>query len=161
MSDQPGRESLSDDLSTYSVDDEDQLTPEDTLIPGDDPLEEGFETPDKLHGSLAQGVTAEEQAEDETIDQRVRQEIPEEGTAYGAPERESDLDPEPMAGGDDPDAIPAEQDFVGEIGVASQNEPEAGTVETGAGDLNLETTDAAEEVAMHTVDELGEQSQQG
>jgi len=161
MSDQPGRESVSDDLSIYSVDDEDQLTPEDTLIPGDDPVEDGFETPDKLHGSVAQGVTAEEQAEGETIDQRVRQEIPEEGTAYGDAEGEIDPVPEPMAGGDDPDAIPAEQDFVGEIGVATENEPEAGTVETGAGDLNLETTDAAEEVAMHTVDELGEQSQQG
>lgn len=69
----------------------------------------------------------DEQAE-ETIDQRIAQEEPEEGTAYGAPEPEGILGgaddlsgdgPEgdgpvedEMAGGDDPDAIPAERDVL-------------------------------------------------
>ncbi len=114
MSDQPDNETISDGLSTYSIDNDDQLQPEDTLIPGEDPVEVGYETADKLHGSVAFGTTADEEAEEETIEQRIRQEVPEEGTAYGAPDNESGLDPEPMAGGDDPDAIPAEQDFVGD-----------------------------------------------
>ncbi len=163
MSDQPDRESISDDLTTYSVDGEDQLQPEDTLISGGDPVEVGYETPDKLHGSLAFGTTAEEQAEEETIDQRVRQEIPEEGTAYGAPENEGGLDPEPMAGGDDPDAIPAEQDFLGEPAAVADDA--AATVEpdraTGDGDLAMEHSGSAEEAGMHTVndDDLGPDSE--
>ena len=53
----------------------------------------------------------------ETIDQRIRQEEPEEGTAYGAPNplgefEETDPDRD-MLGGDDADAIPAETDFQG------------------------------------------------
>jgi len=114
MSDQPDNETISDGLSTYSVDNDDQLQPADTLIPGEDPVEVGYETADKLHGSIAFGTTADEEAEDETIEQRIRQEVPEDGTAYGAPDNESGLDPEPMAGGDDPDAIPADEDFVGD-----------------------------------------------
>lgn len=59
---------------------------------------------------------ADEPAE-ETIDQRIAQEVPEEGTAYGAPESGGMLDGpdnpenEDMVGGDDPDAIPADEDF--------------------------------------------------
>ncbi len=55
--------------------------------------------------------------EEETIDQRIRQEEPEEGTAYGAPSSAGeyrDGDPErDLVGGDDPDAIAAEEDFSG------------------------------------------------
>ncbi|MGB3594613.1 MAG: hypothetical protein WBG89_07535 [Ornithinimicrobium sp.] len=159
MSEQPDRESISDDLTTYSVDGEDQLQPEDTLTPGGDPVEVGYETPDKLHGSLAFGTTADEQAEEETIDQRIRQEVPEEGTAYGAPENESGLDPEPMSGGDDPDAIPADQDFLGEPDAVSGEGDPTPTPErsTGDGDLAMEHSESAEESAMHTVadDDLG------
>lgn len=42
---------------------------------------------------------------EETIDQRIHQEEPEAGTAYGAPETD-------RLGGDDPDAIPAERDVL-------------------------------------------------
>lgn len=65
---------------------------------------------------------------EETIDQRIAQEQPEEGTAYGAPESEGILggaddlsgegmdgtgpSEEQMVGGDDPDAIPAEDDVL-------------------------------------------------
>lgn len=52
--------------------------------------------------------------EDDTLDQRVDQEEPEEGTAYGAPDNEGRLRRGAMVGGDDPDAIPADQDFVGD-----------------------------------------------
>ena len=47
---------------------------------------------------------------EETIDERIAQEVPEEGTAYGAPDNESGLDREPRVGGDDPLSIPAEDD---------------------------------------------------
>lgn len=69
-----------------------------------------------------------EERDEETIDQRIAQEVPEDGTAYGAPEPEGilggadDLSGEGvdgsgpvedrMLGGDDPDAIPAQDDVL-------------------------------------------------
>lgn len=69
-----------------------------------------------------------DEPEEETIEQRIAQEVPEEGTAYGAPEPEGilggadDLTGEGvdgegpparrMVGGDDPDAIPEERDIL-------------------------------------------------
>ncbi|MGJ3509928.1 hypothetical protein [Enemella sp. A6] len=54
----------------------------------------------------------------ESIEQRLRQEEPEDGTAYGAPSRGGEADDQPggrrvMIGGDDPDAIPADEDWLG------------------------------------------------
>lgn len=70
----------------------------------------------------------EDDTVEETIDQRIAQEEPEEGSAYGAPESEGILggaddltgagfdgrgpDQRDMVGGDDPDAIPAEDDIL-------------------------------------------------
>lgn len=63
------------------------------------------------------GTQFADEATEETIDQRIAQEVPEEGTAYGAPESGGMLDgpdnpdnPD-MVGGNDPDAIPADEDF--------------------------------------------------
>ena len=114
---------MSEDRETYldmSIDDEDQLQPEDTLICSEDPLDRGYQTPDRLHGSTAFGVTAEEQAREETIDQRIAQEVPDPTTAYGAPDNESGLDTE-LVGGDDPDAIDPEDDWYGEPDVSEDD----------------------------------------
>ena len=55
------QENTANDLGDYSLDDEDQLQPEDTLEQDDvdDVLDRGYSPPDRLHGSLAHGVTAE------------------------------------------------------------------------------------------------------
>ena len=165
MSEQP--ENVTDDLGSYSLDDEDQLQPEDTLEQGgpDDVLDEGYSPPDRLHGSLAHGVTAEEQARDETIEERIHQEIPEEGTAYGAPDNESGLD-EDRVGGDDPDSIAASEDWLGddESAVAAGRivAPDEGLAGDDEKDLVGEDVGiagsgaSAEEAAMHVVDENGE-----
>ena len=49
------RESIGDDLEVWSVDDETQLQPGDTLIDRgvDDVLDEGFSPPERPRGSLA------------------------------------------------------------------------------------------------------------
>ncbi|MGI8948213.1 MAG: DUF5709 domain-containing protein [Ornithinimicrobium sp.] len=158
MSDQPGRENIEDDLSTYSVDGEDQLQPEDTLVGSGDPLDEGYQTPDRLHGSLAFGTTAEEQSQEETIEQRIHQEVPDPDTAYGAPDNESGLDAPEMAGGDEPDAIPAERDFVGDErdAVGQLISPDAGAEQDTEKDEIAHSEPAVdsgspEEQAMHTV----------
>lgn len=170
MSDQP--ENVTDDLGTYSIDDEDQLQPEDTLEQGgaDDVLDEGYSPPDRLHGSLAHGVTAEEQARDETIEERIHQEVPEEGTAYGAPDDESGLDEERL-GGDDPDSIAAYDDWLGDEEsvepagrIVAPDEGLAGDDEKDlvAEDLGVDGAGAsAEEAAMHVVDENAEDPDAG
>src|SRR5689334_14674123 len=109
------QENRADDLGEYSLDDEDQLQPEDTLDQEDvdDVLDRGYSPAERLHGSLAHGVTAEEQHRDETIDERIRQEVPDPASAYGAPDNESGLDDERL-GGDDPDSIDAEDDWLGD-----------------------------------------------
>jgi Family of unknown function (DUF5709) len=165
MSDQP--ESVTDDLGSYSLDDEDQLQPEDTLEQGtDDVLDAGYSPPDRLHGSLAHGVTAEEQARDETIEERIRQEVPEEGTAYGAPDNESGLD-EDRVGGDDPDSIAAEDDWIGDGEVGDVRAGRLVAPDEGLGsdeekdllgeDVGIDGAAAsAEEAAMHVIDDVDE-----
>ncbi|WP_298889825.1 hypothetical protein [uncultured Serinicoccus sp.] len=85
---------------------------------------------------------ADDDASEETIDQRIAQELPEEGTSYGRPEHggeDTSREPE-LLGGDDPDAIPADQDILGGDAGEDVDQPEAG-----AGD-------AAEEAAMHVTE---------
>ncbi len=162
MSDQP--ENVTDDLGSYSLDDEDQLQPEDTLEDGvEDPLDRGYSPPEKLHGSLAHGVTAEEQSRDETIEERIHQEVPDPSTAYGAPDNESGLDVD-RVGGDDPDAIDAEDDWLGDGEVGDERAGRLVAPDEGFGeddekdlvgdDVGVDGAAAsAEEAAMHVVDE--------
>ena len=51
----------------------------------------------------------------ETLSQRLRQEVPEAGTAYGAPNDHAEREAERMLGGDDPDAIHADTDVLGDV----------------------------------------------
>jgi hypothetical protein len=80
--------------------------------------DEPWSPPDRQprHSELVGGET-----DSETLDQRIRQELPEPGTAYGAPDDHADRAAVRMVGGDDPDAIPAEQDVLG--GPAGTDEP--------------------------------------
>jgi len=75
---------------------------------GDD---EPWSPPDRLpRGAELLGVETEE---GETLDQRVMQEEHDPGTAYGAPDDRAEREADRMVGGDDPDAIPADQDVLG------------------------------------------------
>lgn len=159
MSDPSGRENLDGEYGTYSLDDEDQLQPEDTLDGTRDPLDVGYQTADRLQGTTAWGTTAEEQRTDETIEQRIRQEEPDPHSAYGAPDNESGLDVDPRLGGDDPDSIPADRDWVGDSsepvtrlvapdeGQGADTERDSVARSTGVPDSSPEGS------AMHYVDE--------
>ncbi len=73
----------SEEYGVYSADDEDQLTPEDTLAGEEDPLDgAAYETPD--HYSPDFGETPWEEERGETLDQRLAQEIPD-PDPYGPP----------------------------------------------------------------------------
>ncbi|MDO5627291.1 MAG: adenosine deaminase [Mobilicoccus sp.] len=64
-------------------------------------------------------------SEAETIEERIMQEEPDPDSAYGAPEDESGLDGPAPLGGDDPDAIPAQDDVLGGSVHADALEPSA------------------------------------
>lgn len=97
----PDREALGDDLGTWSIDDETQLQPEDTLVDRgvDDVLDEGYSPPDSPRGSLAHGTTAAEQREPETIEERLSQEEPDPDASFD----DDDIAEPPLYGGPGPD----------------------------------------------------------
>lgn len=162
------RETIGDDLGVYSVDPEDQLSSADTLDDDGDPLDRGYRAPDRLHGSTAFGVTAREQADNETIDQRIRQELPDPYTAYGAPRDESGWaeamddggEDDGLVSGDDVEAIRAqlreEEERpgrrVGRIVAPDEGLTEDRDAEMIADERSVTSWDSAEESAMHYVD---------
>ncbi len=167
MSDQ--NDSIEEDLTVYSTDGSDQLQPEDTLEQEDvdDVLDRGYSPGETERGTDAFGTTAYEQSQEETIDQRILQEVPDPNSAYGAPDNESGLDTE-RVGGDDPDAIDAEDDWLGdnEVGDAragrlvADDEGSGGDFEKQlwASDVGVDGAAAsAEEAAMHIVDEIADE----
>ena len=168
MSDQPGRESIEDDIASYSVDDEGQLQPYDTLEQDEvaDELDRGYSPPERPRGVEAFGTTAEEQHQGESLEQRIRQEEPDPNTAYGAPDNESGLDNEgeDRVGGDDPDSIAAEDDFIGDAEVGDERAGRLVAPDEGAHeDVDHEMVGrdvgvngaaaSAEEAAMHIIEE--------
>ena len=161
------QENTTDDLGDYSLDDEDQLQPEDTLVDDDvdDVLDRGYSPAERLQGSLAHGVTAEEQHRDETIEERIHQEVPDPASAYGAPDNESGFDDEDeRLGGDDPDSIAAEDDWLGDGEVGDERAGRLVAPDEGLGsheekdllgeDVGVDGAAAsAEEAAVHVIEQ--------
>jgi len=83
-----------EDYGSYSVDDEDQLQPTDTLNDRgvDDLLDEGYSPPEKWSAGEGFGTTPDEALRGESLDQRIAQEEPdadpyaEDGEDVGGPE---------------------------------------------------------------------------
>jgi len=69
---------MSDMYGNDSIDDEDQLQPEDTLVDRGvgDVLDEGYSPPDHIPASHRYGFTASEEHDGETLEQRLEQEEP-------------------------------------------------------------------------------------
>jgi hypothetical protein len=115
MSDQPGRESFEDDLGSISIDDAtDSGSGQAELLDASEGDNEPWSPPDSQPRNTEWGTTAWEQSQEETIEQRIRQEQADPDSAYGAPDNEGGLDDrEP-----DPDGADPETEFVddGEVG---------------------------------------------
>lgn len=119
MSDQPGTENFDDDLGSMSLDDGvDAGQGQPDLLDSSEGDNLPATPPDQQPRGTEWGTTRAEQAQDETIDQRIAQEESDPDSAYGAPDNESGLDEDARGGdtvgGDDPDAIPASDDFLGD-----------------------------------------------
>ena len=148
-------------MGSYSLDDEDQLQPEDTLDDRgvDDLLDEGYSPPERPRGVDAFGTTLAEQRQGESIEQRLAHEEPDPANAVDDPLADSD-----MVGGDDEDAIAAEDDFLGdgEVGgrrsgrLLAPDEGSHGDTEPNmvADDVGIDGGgSSAEEAAMHIVED--------
>ncbi|HZJ06154.1 MAG TPA: DUF5709 domain-containing protein [Nocardioidaceae bacterium] len=72
-------ENEQESYNTYSVDDEDQLQADDTLVDRgvDDTLDEGYTAPESWSPGEGYGNTALEAEVGETLEQRMAQEVPE------------------------------------------------------------------------------------
>lgn len=154
----------SDDQSTFSIDDETQLTAEDQLEDRgvDDLLDEGYSPPERPRAVESFGITAEEQREGETLDQRLREELPDDPEDQHDPRATPPAD-DGLVGGDDPDAIAVEDDFLGDPEVGDERagrlvSPDEGVREDSekdlvAGDEGFAGGAAsAEEAAVHVVE---------
>ena len=88
---------MTEDRETYldmSVDDEDQLQPEDTLADGDltDVLDRGYSPPDRPPATYEDYPTEAERLEGETLDEKLAEEEPEPDPYVEAAERADDVD---------------------------------------------------------------------
>lgn len=123
---------------------EDQLQPEDTLDDRgvDDVLDEGISPPERYRGVDAKGVTAAEELEGETIDERARQEEPEVWDGLQE-ELDADIVDGPVGGevGDE---------RTGRLAASDDARHDTGFAE----DEGIDGAGAsAEEAAMHTIDD--------
>ena len=151
----------SDSTGVYSLDDENQLQPEDTLDDRgvNDLLDEGYSPPERPLGVDSFGTTAAEQRHGESIEQRLAHEVPDPDNAFEDPAADPDT-----VGGDDPDATAAEDDFIGDDEVGDRRSgrlmaPDQGAHEDTesemlAYDVGIDGGgSSAEEAAMHIIDE--------
>jgi len=150
-------------MDSYSLDDEDQLQAEDTLDDRgvDDVLDEGYSPPEHPRGGTF-GTTVAEQRQGESIEQRLAQEEPDPNNAVeDLPAGRNDLD---AVGGDDPDAIAAEDDFLGDGDAGDRRSgrlmaPDQGFGEDTESDMVAQDVGidgggaSAEEAAMHIIED--------
>ncbi|MDZ5621463.1 DUF5709 domain-containing protein [Nocardioides bizhenqiangii] len=132
----------------YSVDDEDQLQPQDTLADPDvdDALDRGYSPPEKYSAAQGFGNTPAEEAQGETLEMRIAQEEPEPDPYLEAEERSDAL------AGDEDDDHEVGDDRAGRLVAPDEGaheDTEAGLVGT---DVGIDGAAAsAEEAAVHVI----------
>ena len=147
--------------NTYSVDEETQLQPEDTLVDRgvDDVLDEGYTAPETWSPGQGFGTTAEEEEHGESLDQRLVQEQPDPGLEEV--EQARDEDAENPAGVEINADLEGEGELIDdEVGDARSGRlvaPDEGAHSDVEGQLNADDVGidsgaaSAEEAAVHVV----------
>lgn len=137
-------ENQQESYNTYSVDDEDQLQADDTLVDRgvEDTLDEGYTSPEKWSPAESYGNTQLEEQLGETLDQRIAQEVPEPDPYEQAANETEDVGGE--VGDDRAGRLVAEDE-----GLAPDLEKDMVADEVGIDGAAA----SAEEAAVHVVDE--------
>lgn len=146
----PAPEQDRESYGDYSVDDEDQLQPQDTLDDPDveDALDRGYSPPERYSAAQGFGNTPQEQETGETLEQRIAQEVPEQD-----PYAEAEQDPDAIVDGD------VDSGEVGAERAGRLVDPDEGAHEDTESamlgtDVGIDGAAAsAEEAAMHVVPE--------
>ena len=154
----------SGDQDSFSIDDETQLSGEDQLLDRgvDDLLDEGYSPPERPREVESYGITAQEQRDGESIDMRLEEELPDDPQDEHDP-RAHVRHGDDRVGGDDPDAISVEDDFLGDPEVGDRRAgrlvaPDEGAHEDRESDLLANDEGfsggaaSAEEAAVHVID---------
>ncbi len=148
--------------NTYSVDEETQLQPEDTLVDRgvDDVLDEGYTAPETWSPGQGFGTTAEEEEHGESLDQRLVQEQPDPGLEE-VEQAAQDEDAENPAGVEITADLEGEGELIDdEVGNARSGRlvaPDEGAHSDVDGQLNADDVGidsaaaSAEEAAVHVV----------
>lgn len=144
---------------------------DDVRISADEGDDDPVVPPDMMPRSTEWGTTAVEEEQGESIDQRVAQEEPDPYSAYGRPGSTEALDADGLpesddatVGGDDPDAIRADEDWLGdeEVGggrsvrVVADDEGDRPDTDSQAWGRDAGFEDdggSAEESAMHVIED--------
>ncbi|WP_229054613.1 DUF5709 domain-containing protein [Aeromicrobium sp. Leaf350] len=127
-----------------------QLQPEDSLVDRgvDDVLDEGISPPERLRGSIAKGVTAEEQREGESLEERLAQEVPDDTGITPTDARDPDTDAGEL---DDPSDTFAGEERSGRLVAPDEGTDVDDVQQQVAGDVGIDGAGAsAEEAAVHT-----------
>ena len=150
----------------YSLDEDDQLQPEDTLDDRgvDDVLDEGYSPPDYEPKGAVHGLTSREQAEGETLDERLAEEEPDVGAVDPLDEitAEERSRTDWRAHDSDRDEEFEEDDEVGDARAGRLIAPDAGSgidteAEAVAEDAGIDGAGAsAEEAAVHYISDSPE-----
>ena len=140
----------------YSLDPDDQLQPEDTLIDRgvDDILDEGISPPERPLGLDAHGLTGSEESAGETLDERLAEEEPDPYASLGDPLK----DPADADEFEREEAFPNGDEVgnrrVGRLVAEDEGRYEDEESELIAGDVGIDGGAAsAEEAAMHLIDD--------
>jgi hypothetical protein len=131
---------------------DDQLQPDDTLDERgvDDVLDEGMSPPERPSRETARGITAREDAEGETLEDRLEQEEPDPTTEIDHSAEGQAADE--MGAGEGTD--PTDGFEVGDERTGRLTSPEGETGDDVADDAGIDGAAAsAEEAAVHTVEE--------
>ncbi|MEE3849939.1 DUF5709 domain-containing protein [Gordonia sp. LSe1-13] len=146
----------------YSLDDDDQLQPEDTLVDRgvDDVLDEGYSPPDHQPSGARHGLTEREQREGETLDERLAEEEADVGATDPLDdiEAEENVEKNWRSHESDRDAEFDDADQSGDGRSGRLVAPDEGTgldneKDAVAGDVGIDGAGAsAEEAAVHYID---------
>ncbi|NLU83105.1 DUF5709 domain-containing protein [Rhodococcus sp. HNM0569] len=150
----------------YSLDEDDQLQPEDTLedIGVDDVLDRGYSPPDRPLGVDKYGVTDAEQERGESLDQKLAEEVPDTPLADDdEPDGEEPEDTDEVTEG----YVSGDPEYVEDYEVGDERSGRLVAEDEGFGadteadlvadDVGIDSAAAsAEEAAVHTVDDEDE-----